>query len=276
MTRQALLLEGGRVLKAAGISQSSREARLLMRWAAGMSGAELSAALDSEPLQDELDRWKSALHRRSAREPASHIIGEREFWKHSFLVTSDVLDPRPETEVLVQEALRLGPFERILDLGTGSGCILLSLLAEWLSSTGVGSDVSHRALKVARQNADRTNVGLRAEFHESDWFAGVSGPFDLVVSNPPYISDEEIELLEPEVREYEPISALTLGSDDLAAYRHIAIGLQKVLMPGGAVLVETGAKQAYSVGEIFSDAGLTLKGIVCDLDQRPRVVIARL
>lgn len=274
-TRVELLREGTAVLSAAGIDAASREARLLLRWASGLDASDLGVRLSEDASESETARWTMALGRRVAREPLSHITGERLFWGRAFRVTPDVLDPRPETEVLVDAAVRVGPFARILDLGTGTGCLLLSLLGEWPTATGVGTDISVAALNVARENAELQDVASRAVFIQSDWFDQVAGCFDLIVSNPPYIAAHEMAGLAPEVRDHEPDLALTPGDDGLAAYRLIADRIRNVLSPGGVVMVEIGPTQALEVSELFARGGLTVSSILPDLDQRPRVVVAR-
>jgi release factor glutamine methyltransferase len=202
----------------------------------------------------------------------AQITGERLFWGRSFRVTGATLDPRPETEVLVAAALA-EPFARVLDLGTGTGCILLSLLADRPGTAGLGVDVSPAALAVAVENAAR--LGVVAEFRLSDWFAGVAGRFDLIVSNPPYIAAAEMAGLAPEVRDWEPHLALTPGGDGLDAYRAIAGGVAAHLEPGGRLLLEIGPTQAAEVAALLAAAGLAGIEVLADLDGRDRVVAAR-
>lgn len=202
----------------------------------------------------------------------AQIVGARLFWGRSFEVTPDVLDPRPETETLVAAALET-PFARVLDLGTGTGCTLLTLLAERPEATGMGSDLSEAALQVAARNAARH--GIAADLVQSDWYEGIGGRFDLIVSNPPYIPVAEIAGLAPEVRDHEPRIALTDGGDGLGAYRAIAAGAAAHLAPAGRLLVEVGAGQAPSVQEIFAAAGLDCVGTRPDLEGRARVVLAQ-
>ena len=189
------------------------------------------------------------------------------------MVTPDVLDPRPETETLVAAALEQ-PFARLLDLGTGSGCILISLLADRPSAQGVGTDLSDAALEVARRNAGQLGVAERVRFLRSDWFGGVQGRFDLIVSNPPYIAEDEMAALAPEVRDWEPRAALTPGGDGLAAYRAIAQGAGARLMAGGRLILEIGPTQGAAVTALLRAAGFDCVEIRPDLDGRDRVVIA--
>ena len=273
--RAALLREAVVRLAAAGIPDPARDARLALRWAAGLDGAALTAALDAPAGAEEAARFAQAISRRAAREPLSHVTGRREFWGREFGVGPEVLDPRPETEVLVGEALHRGPFARVLDLGTGSGCLLVTLLAEWSAATGLGTDISHAALVRAQSNADMLGVGGRASFALADWTDGIQGSFDLIVSNPPYVAEAEIAGLDAEVREHEPRIALTPGGDGLEAYRRIAVGVRRLLAPGGRLMVEIGPTQSHAVAAILAGGGLRVMGVIPDLDQRARVVIAQ-
>lgn len=209
--------------------------------------------------------------RRAAREPVSRILGRRAFWAHDFAVTADVLDPRPDTEALVEAALR-GPFARVLDLGTGSGCILVSLLHERREATGLGTDISEAALAVAARNAAATGVAPRVAFLRADWLNGVTGTFDLIVSNPPYIAEAEMAGLAPEVGLWEPRGALTPGGDGLDAYRAIVAGAPARLAIGGRLMVEVGWTQAAAVAGLMEGAGLSGIAVTKDLGGRDRVV----
>lgn len=272
-TRTALLSDAVETLTAAGVPDPARDARLLLRWASGLEAAALSADLSAPPNDLEARRFAKAIARRASRAPVSHITGTRAFWGRAFRVTPDVLDPRPETETLIAEALHRGPFTRILDLGTGSGCILLTLLAEWPDATGLGTDTSTAALEVARANAASLEID-RAALEHHDWWDGVDGQFDLIVSNPPYIAAEEMPHLSPDVRDHEPRAALTPGGDGLDAYRAIAAGVARHLAPGGVIMLEIGATQYHDVAAILAHAGLLVHAEIPDLDQRPRVIVA--
>ena len=259
-------------LTAAGIDGAAREARRLMAAALDVAPDRISL-MQTDPLPGAAeDRLFAMAARRCAREPLSHILGLRAFYEHEFRVTADVLDPRPETETLVAAALG-APFDRVLDLGTGSGCILLSLLAARPQARGVGTDISAAALQVALINAGRLGVEARCELFASDWFASVEGQFDLIVSNPPYIAAWEMQQLEPELR-YEPRRALTDEEDGLTAYRAIAAGAVAHLAPGGRLMVEIGWRQGPDVSRLLADAGLAQVRILPDLDGRDRVVAA--
>jgi release factor glutamine methyltransferase len=203
----------------------------------------------------------------------AQITGQRLFWGLPFRVTRDTLDPRPETETLVAEALAR-PFLKVLDLGTGTGCIVLSCLKGMPMARGVGVDASAPALEVARTNARDLGLADRVRFQQSDWFTGVSGAFDLIVSNPPYIAAEEMAGLAPDVRDWEPHQALTPGGDGLDAYRSIARGSGARLMPGGRLLLEIGPTQGTAVSDLLRAAGLGSVRVLPDMDGRDRVVVA--
>ena len=244
------------------------EARALLT-AAGVEGAAGDVSRLRAAATDDAE-FAALVHRRAAREPVSHLLGRRAFWNHEFLVTPAVLDPRPDTETLVEAALA-EPFATVLDLGTGSGCILLSLLDERPDATGVGTDLSEAALEVARRNAARLDAGRRATWLRSDWLVDVTGHFDLVVSNPPYIAEAEMADLSPEVL-HEPRLALTPGGDGLDAYRILTRDAPEHLAPGGRLIVEIGAGQGPAVAALFAAAGLARIVVLEDLNGRKRVV----
>ncbi len=258
-------------LKTAGIENPVREAELLF------GAAFPRKYIDYETIFTEAfaTRYAELVTRRVAREPMSHITGRRAFWNAVFEVSSAVLDPRPDTETLVEAALQLD-WSRLLDLGTGSGCILLSLLAERGEATGLGVDISAEALSIAKRNRAALELDTRAELAESDWFAAVEGKFDLIVSNPPYITADAYEKLQPEVRLYEPKIALTPGGDGLAAYRIIAAQSAAYLTPQGRVMVEIGHDQGGAVQTLFARAGFTDVSLMHDINGKDRVVLASL
>lgn len=274
-TARAALILAIRRLSAAGVQDPARDSRLLLAHALGLAPDRLMLHLDDRLDPDAASRFESAISAREMRQPVSQIIGRRKFWGHDFVVTRDVLDPRPETETLILAALD-EPFSRVLDLGTGSGAIVLSLLAERTQATGLGVDVSQAAIEVARVNAAALGVSARVEMRVSDWFASVDGVFDLIVSNPPYIGEDEMQGLAPETRDWEPHLALTPGGDGLAAYRAIASGAAAVLRPGGRILLEIGPVQGAAVVGLLRWAGFDDISILPDLDGRDRVVRARM
>lgn len=279
----ALLAAAGERLARAGVADSAIDARRLASAATGRSAAELIATL-SEPLQPvEIASFERMIARRAAREPVSRIVGRRGFWTLDLLVTPDVLDPRPETETLVETALdiarRIGrPGLRLLDIGTGSGAVLLALLSELPSATGLGSDISQAALEVARANASRLGLSGRADFQLADGLAGIEGPFDLLISNPPYIESDAIAGLDPEVARFDPLIALDGGPDGLAAYRAIAARLKPVI-PDGWAAFEVGRGQDGAVLAILRDALAPHGPFVCErgleLSGTTRVVAAK-
>ncbi len=271
-------------LREAGIETPELDARLLLCHAAGLTH-ESYVARAGESLAPEIAaRLEASLLRRANREPVSRITGTREFYGRSFVVERSALDPRPDTETLIEVALDLvaasgdGRPLRLLDLGTGTGCILITLLAELPEAHGVGTDIAADALVLAEANARRLGVSDRATFTVSDWCDAVAGEFDLILSNPPYIASAEIAGLAPDVRAYDPHLALDGGQDGLDAYRRIAAGAAGKLRPGGKILVEIGASQARDVAALLERSGFLVEtgGIVPDLGGRPRVVVASL
>ncbi|SPH18061.1 Release factor glutamine methyltransferase [Defluviimonas aquaemixtae] len=260
-------------LGAAGVEGPQRDARRLMAHALGLTPERLTLVLDQPFGPEAAAAFESAIDKRAARQPVSQIVGRRAFYGRDFRVTRDTLDPRPETEQLVERAL-VRPFARVLDLGAGTGAILITLLSERPEATGLGTDICTAALAAARDNARMLGVEARSEFQQADWFSGVSGRFDLIVSNPPYIAQDEMAALAPEVREWEPPAALTDFGDGLSAYRAIAAGAKAHLLPGGAVVVEIGWQQGAAVAELFGNMGFGTVSIHPDLDGRDRIVTA--
>lgn len=270
------------VLREAGITTPELDARLLLCHAAGLSHEAYVAGAGGPVQPATLARFGTAIDRRLKREPVARITGTREFYGRGFTIAPPALDPRPDTETLIEAALavveRRGWRDRtlsLLDLGTGTGCILVTLLAELPRAQGLGTDLSPSALALAAANAVRLGVGSRAAFMAADWLDGIAGKFDLVLSNPPYLASGEIAGLAPEVAAYDPMLALDGGPDGLDAYRRIAAGASAVLAEGGRLLVEIGAGQAAQVSDIFRAAGLKLdpsQAISRDLAGRPRVV----
>jgi len=258
-------------LTAAGIDSAAEDARKLVAFSLGIETDRLLMCLNEPITHEALRRLDPAVADRRARKPVSHILGYRAFWGRRFMVTPEVLDPRPETETLIEAALAK-PFARVLDLGTGSGCILLSLLAENADASGLGVDLSPAALNVAANNCAALGLSERAVFTQSDWFEAVEGQFDLIVINPPYIAMAEMTTLQPEVLKWEPMSALTPGVSGLEAYIEIAAEIAPFLSDTGRLLLEVGPSQAEAVSAIFQQVGLTLIAIHSDLDGRDRVI----
>lgn len=271
---QTALGDGRALLAKAGVAGAERDALRLLAHAAGWDVGRLSIELGQPIASDIAARFDHAIAQRAAGRPVAKITGWRDFWAGRFRVTDDVLDPRPDTETLIEAALQY-PFQRVLDLGTGSGCIVLSLLAERPTATGVGCDISPAALDVARANAADHGLCPWVSFVQSDWFSAIEGRFDLVVSNPPYIALDEMADLAVEVRAHDPFCALSDGGDGLGAYRSIAAGIGRVLRPNGMILVEIGPSQAAAVAQLFQNAGLVEIAVLPDLDGRDRVVCAK-
>lgn len=225
---------------------------------------------------DEIDEtglhlFETLVRQREKRQPVSKIIGKRWFFNHEFEINSDVLDPRPESELLVTAALAHQP-KTVLDLGTGSGCLLLSILAQCPQAKGLGIDCSKKALKIARQNAQKLACQTRARLEIGDWLNGLSSKFDIIVTNPPYVSADEYRALAPEITDWEPKQALTPSADGLQAFRDIAKDVAAHLNPDGRLIVEIGFNQLASVSAIFAESGLELEKTHLDLDQRPRAL----
>ena len=260
-------------LQDAEIEDAVRDARVLLAHALGIGHDRLTLKLQDDLTSPQAELYEAALVARMARQPVAQITGRRLFWGQSFRVTRDTLDPRPETETLVAEAIR-EPFLKMLDLGTGTGCILLSCLQGMPMARGLGTDISDAALQVAIGNARDLGLEARARFRRSDWFSDVTGAFDLIVSNPPYIAAGEMDGLAPEVRDWEPHLALSPGGDGLDAYRAIAQGAGARLMPGGRLMVEIGPTQGAIVSGMFAAAGLADIRVLPDMDRRDRVVVA--
>jgi release factor glutamine methyltransferase len=261
------------MLQDANVEDAARDARVLLAHALGIGPDRLTLRLPEEMTAPQEVLYQTALQSRIARQPVAQITGRRLFWGLSFRVTRDTLDPRPDTEALVAEALR-EPFLKMLDLGTGTGCILLACLKGMPMARGLGTDVSDAALQVAMGNTRDLGLEARARFRKSDWFADVTGAYDLIVSNPPYIAADEMPKLAPEVRDWEPHLALSPGGDGLDAYRAIARGAGARLMPGGRLLVEIGPTQAAAVRDLLLQGGLVDIRILPDMDRRDRVVVA--
>ena len=267
----------GERLRAARIDQPAIDARLMLEAAAGVTRTDILTDPYRELTAEQAATFDDYLARRERREPVSHILGRKGFWKIMLGVTRDVLTPRPDTETVVEVALAAFPQPaarfNVLDLGVGSGAILLAILAERLGAKGLGVDISDEALAVARENAANLDLNTRCALLHGDWTAGLAdADFDLVVANPPYIPTMVIETLEPEVRDHEPRLALDGGPDGLDAYRLLAPEILRVLKPGGVFAVEIGYDQARAVEALFQAAGALNVRTVKDLADRDRVV----
>jgi len=263
-------------LKRAGVDSPVIDARLLLEAAAGATRADIITDPHRLLTPDQQARLDEYLQRRGRREPVSRILGRKGFWKIALKVTPDVLSPRPDTETVVDAVLRAHPEGMafsVLDMGVGSGAILLSILADRPAARGLGSDVSDEALAVARENAALLDLNHRAAFLRTSWADGLGDDsFDVVVSNPPYIATAVIDTLEPEVRDHDPRLALDGGGDGLDAYRALVPETLRVLKPGGQFAVEIGCDQAAAVRRLFEAAGAQQVQVIRDLSDRDRVV----
>lgn len=260
MARRALTLQ----FKAAGIDSAELDARLLTGHALGLDLTGMVTAAQRQLTADESARLEDYARRRLAGEPVARIVGEKEFWGLPLQLAPATLVPRPDTETVVELALELlragGELDRplrIADLGTGTGAILLALLSELPTATGIGTDISAAALQTAAANAARVGLSARATFFACDYARGLSGPFDLIVSNPPYIRSADIVGLAVEVRNHDPLAALDGGADGLDAYRALVPQAAHLLAPGGALVVEAGAGQSGQIEAVMVAAGLT-------------------
>jgi release factor glutamine methyltransferase len=273
MILRDLLTLGQQKLKQADIDTAGRDARLLAAAAMDIDTAQVTLKALDHVSQQQQDHFESMIEQRLSFKPVSRILGKRQFWNRWFEISPDVLDPRGDSEVLVNLALQQKA-DRILDLGTGSGILALTLLSEWPNASAVGADICEKALLIAQRNAAQLEVSDRFQAQKSDWFEAIGGQFDLIVSNPPYIGEDEIPHLDPDVRFYDPMIALSPGRDALQAYQNIARDAIGYLKPGGRLLVEIGFRQGEAVGELFASNGLKEIKIIQDLNGRDRVVRA--
>ncbi|HUI19236.1 MAG TPA: peptide chain release factor N(5)-glutamine methyltransferase [Alphaproteobacteria bacterium] len=264
-------------LDAAAVEAPRLDARLLMSAASGRSLEALVTEPERELSEDECRRFEALLARRLRREPVARILGQREFWSLPFALGPDTLVPRPESETLVEAALELaaagGGYLKVLDLGTGSGCLLLAFLDARAGAEGIGVDLSEAACSMARRNAAALGLSARARFFVGDWDAALDARFDLVLANPPYIPDGAIAALAPEVARFEPRLALAGGPDGLACYRSLAPVLARRLAAGGHALIELGAGQGDAVAGILAGAGLHVFSRRLDLAGNERCLI---
>jgi release factor glutamine methyltransferase len=276
-----ILLSAAERLRAAGVESPRREARLLLAHVLGLRPEEIVLGRFSPQGTEFRGRFEAALARRAAREPLAYITGRREFWSLDFEVGPGVLVPRPESEIMVEEALKRFPATdaplRVVDLGTGSGCLLLAFLSERPKAEGFGVDISEEALAVAKRNAANLGLDNRARFLRSDWMDALSGTWDVIFINPPYVVEGDLDGLDPEVGRYEPRAALDGGPDGLSAYRCIVAALRPQLRPESRVFLEIGQGQAGPVEGLLAEEGLSVEGTIFDLAGIPRclVVIAR-
>jgi release factor glutamine methyltransferase len=278
-TLGSLVAEATGALSTAGFNEPRRQARQVVAAALAISQTELFGHPDRPVDARQSNRFRVMLGRMVNREPLSRIVGRREFWGFEFALSTDTLDPRPETETLVEAVLKRKPDRhaplRILDLGTGTGCLLLALLAEYPRAAGFGVDIAETAARTATRNAANLDLADRAHFFAGDWGAAISGRFDAIVANPPYIASADLALLPVEVARHDPQRALDGGRDGLARYREIATLLPDLLAPDGIFACEVGANQADPVAALVSAKGLILDSVDKDLCGIERCVIWR-
>ncbi len=277
LNSETLLREAVAMLRSGGVESPRREARLLLAHCLHISSAEVISRSIAVSAVEAADFFR-LLNRRCKREPLAYITGRREFWSLDLSVSPDVLIPRPESEVLVETALKEFPERhaplRVLDLGTGSGCLLLAFVSERPNARGLGVDLSGSAVSVAEENARALSLDSRVKFCSGDWVKGIESGFDVVFANPPYIRTAELRQLEPELS-HEPVCALDGGADGLVAYRAIAETVRRVFTAGAALFLEIGKGQADAVQSIFLRRSFHVSGTVCDLAGIPRCVIVR-
>lgn len=280
-TASDLLAEGTGLLADAGIAEARRRARQIVCLLSGVDPAALLARPEMPVPVDMAARCRDAFHRYAGGEPIARITGMRAFWRHDFSLSSETLDPRPETETLIKAVLDVVPDPTaslaIADLGTGTGAIALSLLGEFVNATALATDRSESALETARRNADVLGVSQRVAFLCADWLAPLAGQFDVIVSNPPYIRTADLDGLPPIVRDHDPRAALDGGADGLDAYRAIASDLGRNLRSGGWLIVEIGEGMVDSVLDV-RNGHLALRDtrLWSDLSGKTRVVGGRL
>lgn len=266
-------------LSTANIKSPRLEARILLAHILGCTPSEIVSNVELN--SEQYTQLQVLLQRRLNHEPLDKITGRREFYKYTFYTSNDVLSPRPDTEILVEEALKIIHINKnvyILDLGTGSGCIIATLLAERPYAQGVAVDISANALQVAQKNAIALEIDERLQLIQADWFSAdfatqLNAKFDILVTNPPYIPSAEINTLVPEVKDHDPLLALDGGADGFASYRRIAEIAPILLKKSGYILLEAGYNQAEDIARIFTAQGLQLKSIVRDLAGIKRCVI---
>ena len=267
-----------RILLVAGIDTPRLDAKILLAHVLGCQVQGMGFRTDQTLSDEQSQRFFQLIQRRLDRQPVSQIIGERGFWTLDLTVTSDTLAPRPDSESLIEAVLEVLPDRnqplRVVDFGTGTGCLILSVLSEYPHSFGLAVDLSPAALAVASGNALRCNLSDRVQFIQSRWASALPDQhFDLVLSNPPYIPDAEIDGLEPEVSRWEPRLALSGGPDGLECYRDLVPQIARILAPSGWAVLEVGQGQAADVAALGEQAGLKFKGTRRDLGGIERCVI---
>ena len=273
-----ILAQAKREIANAGVSNSGLDARVLLAHTLSFSNEQIIFNPDFELSKKQQDDFLQAVARRVNREPVSHIIGKKEFFGRDFFVNSDVLDPRPDSEILIETILKnfskKNPPQKILEIGVGSGCLIITLLLHYSQAAGTGLDISQKALEICKKNAHIHEVLTGLDLRKSDVFSVLNEDekFDLLISNPPYIPSLDILQLEPEVRIHEPLSALDGGIDGLDFYRRIAADSKKFLTKNGEIFLEIGQAQEEKINEIFSKSGFKLMAATPDLSGIIRVL----
>lgn len=279
MKLKDLLTQAKAKLKAANIDSAEIDARLLLQYSINFSHEKLFLYPDYYLLGGDIDQYMQLIERRINREPVAKIIGSKSFWKSDFIVNKHTLDPRPDSEVIINAALDMFCNKdmnyRFLDLGCGTGCLLFSLLQEYSHATGIATDISSEALKVAKINMELLGLENRVELLEQNWADSLTEKFDLIISNPPYIPRSDINNLQPEVKNYDPMLALDGGIDGLDPYRYLAKQIILLLKPKAYAILEFGIGQSESIKDIFVKHGYIIENILLDLAGLERAIIVK-
>lgn len=268
---------GNKTLQNKDVESYFLDARLLLSKALNITTEEIIFNLNRNISESELKTYQELIIRRADREPMSHILGKRAFWDWEFKVTKETLDPRPDSEAVIEAILKIFPDKLrdldILELGIGTGCLIISALKLYPNSHGEGVDINKKTIDVAKENAETLEVDDRIKIYKSDWFSEVKGSFDLIISNPPYIPESQLKTLEKEVKLYEPKRALTSGKEGLDDYRKISQNVYNYLKKSGYLVLEIGDDQKDSVVKIFEEKKLTFLFSQKDLSNKDRVLV---
>ena len=274
MKLKKVLANTANKLSESGIEGAARDSRILTAYALQIPISELSLKINEQVSGEMTSKLEKLILRRIQREPISKILGRREFWGRTFSISENVLDPRGDTETLIECVIEK-PVKSVLELGTGSGAIAITLACEWKEVHVTAIDISKEALSLAKSNAEKFNVQNKIDFFKSDWFEAVKGSFDLIISNPPYIGLIEKDEISTEVIKYDPEIALFAGRDGLDAYKKIIPNLAKFLNPDGFVVLEIGAYQSNQVKNMMNVVGFIDTQIVKDLSGKDRLVASK-
>ena len=268
---------GGKVLAASNIPNSAREARLLLQFVTKLSDDKILFNYEQTLNSKQKGSFEQLLARRAKSEPLAKIIGKKFFWDDEFITSQDTLDPRPDSETIIESCIKYfsdsNQSYRILDLGVGTGCLLLSLLKIYSNSIGIGNDISAKALKIAKQNIINLKLEQKVLLTRQNWLDGINGYFDIIIANPPYIKTEDIEQLDDAVKKFDPLVALDGGKDGLDCYRYLSKSIKKHLSPNGMAFIEFGQNQENDLIEIFTNEDYQVKDIVKDLNNIYRIII---